>query len=309
MLVLKMVKPWKPYGQMLLELEEVTQMPDTLIGKWKRAIIESRQQMRPSKGFNKGATEAERKDWQKEAEEAHRQRELNESSESMDIFNAEEALLPTLKETAHHMILAEGKASARGDVQAVSSPDASWLSEGILIEHRRLEVAHCARKLGPNPSDKAKLNLAQKRQRLQSDLKDFNLKGFSHYNLEGYQILESLPGVSSLGEAWDDDEEEIAQDELLGQQEIPNHSNLTTISEEPWNPEKQPAAMPSTLGLRNEHGSWIWSFSGGIEERASFVQSNGKRSSLYAYGQAATWEKLAENAHRDFVQKCPHYQL
>ncbi|KAH9914758.1 uncharacterized protein BXZ73DRAFT_54698, partial [Epithele typhae] len=460
--------------------KKLLKMPDTLIGKWKRAIIESKAANEAFERFNKGATEAERKDWQKEAEEAHRQRELNESSESMDIFNAEEALLPTLKETAHHMILAEGKASARGDVQAVSSPDASWLSEGILIEHRR--------KLGPNPSDKAKLNLAQKRQRLQSDLKDFNLKGFSRYNLEGYQILESLPGVSSLGEAWDDDEEEIAQDELLGQQEIPNHSNLTTISEEPWNPEKQPAAMPSTLGfpymkkiqrvdlvqkeiklrvaemndcitairegivartylyqgrvknpssyrtrlrsqkdvqvasealmrhvrfytgarqslfnlydkedeedtkahsarmdlypeltsqdlkanpvlmepstsgLRNEHGSWIWSFSGGIEERASFVQSIKKsmwlrayerkcrweeellwvpfemactvrshknkaeewksRAQLtrlddeglhghqvYAYGQAATWEKLADNAHRDFVQKCPHYQL
>ncbi|KAH9900333.1 uncharacterized protein BXZ73DRAFT_28719, partial [Epithele typhae] len=110
---------------------------------------------------------------------------------------------------------------------------------------------------------------------------------------------------------------------------------------------------PSTSGLRNEHGSWIWSFSGGIEERASFVQSIKKsmwlrayerkcrweeellwvpfemactvrshknkaeewksRAQLtrlddeglhghqvYAYGQAATWEKLAENAHRDF---------
>ncbi|KAH9912414.1 uncharacterized protein BXZ73DRAFT_107463 [Epithele typhae] len=156
---------------------KLCRLPKSLVDKWKESVEEYTAAKKAFEDIDRVANEEERAQWKQEILDAREARKTDPSA--MDIFTPKK--IKPANKTQVRTALLNGDTTHIVSLESPISVDLlAWLSLGIGIDRQRVVIARLVRDLRQSSTDKAKLTISEKRQRLSSDIRSFNTEAAKH---------------------------------------------------------------------------------------------------------------------------------
>ncbi|KAH9900052.1 uncharacterized protein BXZ73DRAFT_111633 [Epithele typhae] len=218
---------------------KLCRLPKSLVDKWEESVEEYTAAKEAFQEIDRVANEEERAEWKQEILDAREARKTDASA--MDIFTPKK-IKPANKTQVRTALLNGDTTHTVSLENPISADLLAWLSLGISIDRQRVVIARLVRDLRQSSTDKAKLTISEKRQRLSSDIRSFNTDATKYLSNAPPRLV---VGPGDLGEEWDSLED-------YGTDATANTPQATDSG----SPEQLPILMPSSLGIRycKDHG-------------------------------------------------------